>query len=115
MEQLEQEFVLSKRRDRRHIGMVEALVGFLDHRGEIAVGNGAVEERPRHMRRHLGIRQADHRPQFAVRQARPDRRHEQSAVAGQSGEQDLVELQRLGTPARALIGQGSCPLLGGGP
>ena len=101
VKQLEQVFVGAERHQRRHLGGVEAAIGGGGHGGEVGLRHRAADERRHHPRRQLGIGAGAQAAQIVGAQGRPAFRDIEPAVAGQAGQQHVLEAQHRRLAARA--------------
>ncbi len=76
--------------------MAEGAVGFLRHAGEVGVRDAAADEGLEHLDRHLGVRAAGEARDLIRRQRRPRLGHVKAAIAGQTREHHLDEIERGG-------------------
>jgi hypothetical protein len=109
VEQLEQPLVRPELAQRRDGDMVEAGIRPRDQHAQLALVKIVADERRQDPRGDLLVRGALQRGELVPLQARPALGQIQPAVAGQPGEQRLLEATRLNPAARADVAQAQGP------
>ncbi len=93
VEQLQHPFVAVQLTQRRHGAVREHTVGFFKDLFEIGIRNAAGNERTHHPEGQLVIRQAGPRSDFFLSETWQVFRNVQTAVGGETGQQDVFEIQ----------------------
>lgn len=93
VEQLHHPFVAIELAQRCHRAMGEDAVGFLEDLLEVGIGDAAADEWAHDPERQLVIRQASPRGDFFLGETRQVLRHIETAIAGQTGQQYIFEIQ----------------------
>src|SRR5262245_4028701 len=114
VEQLHEPGLAVELTQRRHGAMAEDSVGLAYDPGEGAGFDAPGDERRHDALRQLGIFQAREGLQIGRRQMRPVLRHIETAVAGQTREQNVIEGERRGGAPGADVTQGGGLQIGTG-
>jgi len=98
VEQLHQPGAAVQLLQRRHRRMAEGAIGLAHDAGEGVVLDPPAEERPHDAGGDIGVFEPDQPAQLAGGQQRPLLRHIESAIAGETREQHIVEGKRRAAP-----------------
>ena len=96
VEELEQPLIGIELLERRDRGMAEGAIGSLDHRFQIGFRHRIAGEFLDHREGHFRIGPAAQGQKLALREFRPFGGHVKSAIAGEAGQQHILEFEFRG-------------------